>query len=208
MNNDFKTLASDEVIQRTIRALKVNGIDAEVVHTAKDAKEKVLSLIPEGSEVFAKTSETTRSIGLLDAIDESGTYKSVRKELMSLNRQTQSREMQKIGAAPEYQVGSVHAITEDGHVYIASNTGSQLPADAYGAGHVIWVVGAQKIVKDSESAFKRIYDYVLPLESVRARKAYSLPDSWNSNVSKLLIVNKEVVPGRITVVFVKEELGF
>lgn len=208
MDKDFSALATNESIQKTIDALKANGMDAIVVDTGDEAKEKVLSLIPQDAEVFAKTSETTRTIGLAEALDESGSYKSVRKELMSMDRETQGREMQKIGAAPEYIVGSVHAVTEDGHVFIASNTGSQIPADAYGAGHVIWVVGTQKIVKDNETALKRLYEYVLPLESVRARKAYGLPENWNSNVSKLLIVNKEVTPGRITMIFVKEQLGF
>ena len=208
MDKDFSALATDESIQKTIDALKANGMDAIVVDTGDEAKEKVLFFIPQDAEVFAKTSETTRAIGLAEALDESGSYKSVRKELMSMDRETQGREMQKIGAAPEYIVGSVHAVTEDGHVFIASNTGSQIPGDAYGAGHVIWVVGTQKIVKDNETALKRLYEYVLPLESVRARKAYGLPENWNSNVSKLLIVNKEVTPGRITIVFVKEQLGF
>lgn len=208
MNKDFSALASEASIQKTIDSLKANGIDAVVVDTGEEAKGKVLSLIPEGAEVFTKTSETTNMIGLVAAIDESGAYKSVRKELSGMDRETQGREMQKIGAAPEYVVGSVHAITENGHIFIASNTVSQLPGDAYGAAHVMWVVGTQKIVKDNETALKRLYEYVLPLESVRARKAYELPENWDSNVSKLLIVNREVTPGRITIIFVKEQLGF
>src|SRR5689334_21692653 len=117
MDKDFSALATNESIQKTIDALKANGMDAIVVDTGDEAKEKVLSLIPQDAEVFAKTSETTRTIGLAEALDESGSYKSVRKELMSMDRETQGREMQKIGAAPEYIVGSVHAVTEDGHVF-------------------------------------------------------------------------------------------
>ena len=208
MQKDFSQIATDEVIQKTIDALKANGMDAEVVTTGQEAKEKALSLIPQGAEVFTLTSETTRTIGLAEAIDNSGTYTSVRQKLSQLNRETQSEEMQKLGAAPSYAVASVHAITEEGHVYIASNTGSQLSADVYGASHVIWIVGAQKIVANHDEAVKRIYDYILPKESVRARKQYGLPDTWNSFVSKLLIINKEVKPGRIHIIFVKENLGF
>ena len=116
--------------------------------------------------------------------------------------------MQKIGAAPEWTLGSVHAVTEDGKVVIASNTGSQLAAYAYGAPHVIWVVGTQKLVSNLDDAMKRIYDYVLPLETIRFRKAYNQPETAHSNVSKLLIINKEVNPKRITIIFVKEKLGF
>ena len=121
-----------------------------------------------------------------------------------MDRGKEGTEMQKIGAAPEWAIGSVHAITEDGHVLVASNTGSQLPAYVYGAGHVVWVVGAQKIVKDTTEGIQRIYEYCFPLENERLMKAYGVP----SGVSKLLIINKEKIPERLTAIFVKEKLGF
>lgn len=99
----------------------------------------------------------------------------------------------------------MHAVTEDGKIVIASNTGSQLGAYAYGSQHVIWVVGAQKIVPNIDQAIKRIYDYVLPLESERAHKAYGVE---GSAVNKMLIVNAEGTPDRVTVIFIKESIGF
>jgi hypothetical protein len=114
--------------------------------------------------------------------------------------------MQKIGASPEFALGSVHAVTEDGHLLIASNTGSQLPAYAYGSAKVIWVVGTQKIVPNLETGIKRIYDYVLPLESEHINKLYNL--TMGSFVSKLLIINREPIPGRLTIILVKQPLGF
>ncbi len=200
-------LATDESINKTIAALQANGIDAIVVNTGEDAKNKVLELIPKQAEVMPMTSVTLDSIGISQAINESGEYHSVRNKLNQLNRETQGAEMQRLGAAPEWAVGSVHAVTEDGKVFIASNSGSQLPAYAYGSEHVIWIVGAQKIVKNADDATSRIYDYVLPIETKRARKAYGLPDTFHSNVSKLLLITKELIPHRITLIFVKEQLG-
>ncbi|HLL60851.1 MAG TPA: LUD domain-containing protein [Candidatus Nitrosocosmicus sp.] len=205
---DYMTLASDEELAKTIESLKANGINAVVTENKEEAKQKVLEMIPKQAEVMTMTSVTLETIGLPDILNESGEYDSVKTKLSGMNRETQSLEMQKLGAAPEWAVGSVHAVTQDGKILIASNTGSQLPAYSYGSMHVIWVVGTQKIVPTVEAAMRRINDYVLPLETVRARKAYGLPEDWNSNVSKLLIVNKEVNPDRINVVFVKEKLGF
>lgn len=197
-------LAGKETINKTITALKDNGIGAQFVETGEDAKRLVLSLIPEGSEVMNMTSVTLDTIGVAKEILESGRYNSVLNKLSSMDQATQGTEMQKLGAAPEYAVGSVHAVTEDGHVLIASNSGSQLPAYAYGSSHVIWVIGAQKIVKDTEEGMKRIYEYVLPLEDERAKKAYGV----GSGVSKLLIFNKEKTAGRINIIIVNEVLGF
>ncbi len=201
----YNTLASEQSLQATVAALKTNNIESFVVDSGEAAKQKVKELLPQGAEVMTMTSVTLDSAGISQEINESGTYNSVKSELMKLDRATDSLKMQKLGSAPEWAIGSVHAVTEEGHVMIASNTGSQLPAYAYGSGHVIWVVGTQKIVKNMEDGLKRIYEYVLPLESERAKKAYGVPGSY---VSKLLVINKELMPGRVTIIFVKEQLGF
>ena len=198
-------LASDESIAKTIDALKANGIDASVVKNKQEARKKVLELLPQGAEVMNMSSVTIDTLGLAKDINESAKFDSVKNKLSKMDRKTQRLEMQRIGAAPQYALGSVHAVTEDGKVIIASNTGSQLPAYAYGASHVIWVVGTQKITKNVDEGTKRIYEYVLPLESERVKKAYGME---RSNVSKLLMINKEVKEGRLTVIFVKEKLGF
>lgn len=201
---NWDKVASDAQIKKTAAALKQNGIDALVVASGEEAKDKVLELIPKGAEVMTMSSVTLDSIGLTAEINESGNYEAVKPKLAVMNRETQAVEMQKLGAAPEYAVGSVHSVTEDGKVVVVSNTGSQLPAYAYGSMHVIWVVGAQKIVKDIDDAIDRIYDYVLPLESERLKKIYGVP----SNVSKKLVISKEINPGRIRMIIVREVLGF
>ena len=201
---DWSALASKESTQKAIIALKVNGINAIIVKTGVEAKNKVIEMLPKNAEVISMSSVTLDMAGITKEINESGKYDSVKNKLAKMDRETQGLEMQRIGAAPEYAVGSVHAVTEDGKLLIASNTGSQLPAYTYGASHVIWVAGTQKIVKNLDEALKRIYEYVLPLESERLKKLYGVP----SNVSKLLIINKEIAPNRLTLILVKEKLGF
>jgi L-lactate utilization protein LutC len=152
--------------------------------------------------VFTGTSMTLEALGIPAEADKR--YDSVRARLATMNPQTQMREMIKMGAVPEWMVGSVHAVTETGSVVIGSNTGSQLAGYAASAAHVVWVVGAQKIVPTLEEGLKRVQEYSLALEDERALKAYGM----NSNLSKLLIVNKEVMPNRTTMILVKEKLGF
>ena len=197
--------ATREQLDRTIAALKTNGIEAVVAADGADANAKALALIPLGANVMTMTSVTLDTLGIVQELNESGKYDSVRVKLASMDRKTQGREMGVLMAAPDYTIGSVHAVTEDGHVMIASGTGSQLSAYVFGAAHVIWVVGTQKIVKNLDEGAKRIYEYTLPLESVRFNKAYNMTSG--SAVNKLLIVNKER-PDRITVIFVPENIGF
>lgn len=202
---DWNALADNASIQKAVNALKVNGINAIIVENAKEANKKVLEMLPVGSEVMIMSSVTVDALELQKEINESGKYNSVKNSLAKMDRKTQGLEMQKLGAAPEYAIGSVHAITEDGKLLIASNTGSQLPAYSYASPHVIWIAGSQKIVKNVDDGLKRIYEYVLPLESERVKKAYGME---KSNVSKLLMINKEIIPNRLTLILVKEKLGF
>jgi hypothetical protein len=206
MTNSYNQLASEDVINTAQAALEKNGIKVLIAENAEDAKTKALELTPKGAEVFALSSVTLEQTGIKKEIDESGNYDSVRVKLNALDRKTQSGEMRKLGAAPDYALGSAHAVTEDGKILIASNTGSQLPADVNGAGKLILVVGTQKIVKDLDQGFKRIYDYVLPLESQRINKVYNTTSG--SFVSKILIFNRELTPDRITIILVKEILGY
>ena len=113
-------------------------------------------------------------------------------------------EIRRLISAPDVMLGSVHAVTETGSLVAASAGGSQLGPYAAGAGRVILVVGTQKIVSDLDEALRRIDEYALPLEEARAQAAYGK----HTGVNKILIINRELLPGRITVVFVDEVLGF
>jgi hypothetical protein len=203
-NQEFTRLAGDEQIERTARALEARNIQTLIAENGEEAKRMFFDLVPEGAEVFLGASVTLETLGIKDEIDKSGKYDALRPRMFAMNRETQAREIRKMGAGPDYAAGSVHAVTEDGQVLIASNTGSQLGPYAYGAGKVIWVVGAQKLVKNMDEAMQRLEEYTVPLEEVHMQQLYNM----HTNPSKLLIVNKEIRPGRITMIIVKEELGY
>lgn len=200
----FSELATDAQIERVVHALEANGIHAIIAENGEEARRIFFELIPEGAEVFLGASVTLETLGIKDEVDTSGRYEALRPKMFAMDRATQGREIRKLGGAPDYAAGSVHAVTEDGQVLIASNTGSQLGPYASGAGNVIWVVGAQKIVKDLNEGFRRIYEYDLPLETEHMRQLYNAP----TDVNKVLVVNREIRPNRTTMILVKEEVGY
>ena len=204
MMKKFDELATQEQINLAMQALEANGMKAYFVATGGEAKNKVFEILPAGAEIMNMTSTTLDTIGVAQEINESGKYNAVRTKLMDKDFPTDRK--RQLGAAADWTIGSVHALTEDGKLMIASNTGSQLGAYAYGSPHLIWVVAAQKIVKDFDEGMRRVYDYVLPLESERANKAYHI--TTGSFISKLLIFNREITPGRVSVIIVNEKLGF
>ena len=203
-NREFAEVASDEQIERTAKALEANGIHTIIVENGEEAKRIFFALVPEGSEVFLGASVTLETLGIKDEIDQLGRYDALRPKMFKMDRATQGREIRKLVGAPDYAAGSAHAVTEAGQVMIASNTGSQLGPYASGAGKIIWIVGAQKIVNDLNEGFRRIFEYDLPLETEHMRQLYNAPTS----VNKVLIVNRELRPDRITMIIVKEQIGF
>jgi hypothetical protein len=199
----FTTLADHETLAATVVALEEHGFSVDVTDDFGAARAAVLARIPEGASVITNTSVTLRETGIADAIDNGGPYDSVRNELIQLDFATQMQEVKELAGRAEYALGSVHAITRDGTLVIASASGSQLAAYAWGAGQVIFVVGVQKLVPTPEAARERIYEHSLKLADARAFAVYG----QNSYVGKILEIHQEQ-PGRVHVVLIRRSVGF
>jgi hypothetical protein len=203
VSDRFTALPDEETLQATVVALEEHGFSVEVTDDLDAARAAVLARIPAGSSVMTNTSMTLQETGIADAINNGGPYESARNKMFALDFATQAREMKAIGGQPEYALGSVHAVSRDGTLVIASASGSQLASYAWGAANVIFVVGAQKLVPDLETARERIYNHSLKLEDARAYAAYG----QNSLVGKILEIHQEP-PGRIHVVLIRQVVGF
>lgn len=203
---NYKKPASKDILEKTVTKLNENGFSTHIVLDGKEALKKVKELVKEGSSVMTMTSVTLDETGISEYLNESGKFDASKPKMYIQDSGLTPDQQKLLGYASDYTLGSVHAVTSDGVLVIASNTGSQLGAYAYGGDNVIFVVGAQKIVDGGlDEALKRVYDYVLPLESERAQKAYGVS---GSNVSKLLVLNREIIPDRTQVIIVQEQLGF
>jgi LUD domain len=202
-SDSFTTLPDEHALQETVVALEEHGFSVEVVDGPDDARTAVLARIPAGSSVMTNTSVTLQETGIADAINDGGPYESARNKMFALDFETQAQQMKAIGGQPGYALGSVHAVTHDGTLVIASASGSQLASYAWGAASVIFVIGAQKLVPDLATAHQRIYQHSLKLEDARAQAAYG----QHSYVGKVLEIHQEL-PGRIHIVLIRQQVGF
>jgi acyl-CoA hydrolase len=199
----FTTLPDEQALASAVTALEEHGFSVEVVDDLDAARETVLARIPHGSSVMTNTSVTLQETGIADAVNDDGPYDSARNRMFALDFATQAQQMKAIGGQPDYALGSVHAVTRDGTLVIASASGSQLASYAWGAANVIFVVGAQKLVPTLEAAHERIYQHSLVLEDARAIAAYG----QHSSVGKILEIHQEL-PGRIHIVLIRQVVGF
>jgi acyl-CoA hydrolase len=198
----FTALPDEQALAATVVALEEHGFSVEVADGLDGAREAVLARIRRGASVMTNTSVTLQEAGIADAIND-GPYESARNKMMALDFATQAQEMKAVGGQPDFALGSVHAVTRDGTLVIASASGSQLASYAWGAASVIFVVGAQKLVPTLEAAHERIYQHSLKLEDARAQAVYG----QHSSVGKVLEIHQEL-PGRIHIVLVRQVVGF
>src|SRR5260221_6569580 len=187
--------ASEETIERVAQRMRERNTEVVVVDAGDQARKVVLKRLLKGAEVHSGKSKTLQDAGIFDAIHEASRYDALRPRIFKMDRQTQAREIRKLISGPDFMLGSVNAVTEDGVLVAASASASQLGPYASTAGKVILVVGSQKIVPDLETALRRIRDYVLPWEDAQVRKVMNI----GSFVGKILLVEREWVDGRMTV---------
>jgi acyl-CoA hydrolase len=184
-------------------ALAERNIDARVLADQASVRAEIDRLIPDGALVYTTTSRTLDELGVTDEVRHATRYRATRTHTETLDPATQMDEFRRHVSTMDVVIGSVHAVTEDGQVVVASASGSQLASYSFGASRVIWVVGAQKIVPDLDDAFNRIQRHSLPLESVRLQEAYGMP----SYVGKQLVISQDQ-PGRTTMLLLEDAIGF
>lgn len=202
-DGEFSRPASEETIQHVAAKLRERNMGVIVVDNGDQARQVVLERIPEGAEVHSGKSKTLEDAGILQALQAQGRYDFLRDRYLKMDRKTQAREIRKLIAAPDYMLGSVNAVTEDGVLVATSATGSQLGPYTTGAGKVIFVVGSQKIVPNVDSALERIREHVFPWEDERVRERLGV----GTIVGKILIIEREWVASRMTVVLVRQPIG-
>lgn len=203
---EYTKIASDSVIEKTVKALKERNIQAIVVNTKEEALEKIKELIPQGGSVMNSSSTTLNEIDFVDYLkDGQHGWDNVHANILNEKDKSKQSRLRKESVLADYFLGSVHAITENGQLVIASASGSQMPSYAFTSDNVIWVAGTQKIVPTLDVALARIRDYVVPLEDARVKNIGYPGTTW----ARTLIIENEIMPNRhLTMILVKEKLGF
>ena len=196
--------ATSEAVSRTIEALAARNVDAILVESREAALAKLKELVPEGCEVFVSTSETLDTIGYTEYMDGNDRYINLHDQMLAQPDAASQREFRRTTTTADYFVGSVQAIAETGEIVVASGSGSQIGAFAYGARRVVMVAGTQKICPTLAEAEARTRGYTLELHDRWLEGRGSGP----APIGKFLVMEHEPVVGRITMILIPESLGW
>lgn len=202
----YDKLAAKEVVEQTIASLKERNIDSVLVETKEEALAKIREIIPAGATVMTGGSTTLDEIGLSGLlISKDHPWKNLKDAILEEKDPEKQNKLRRESVLADYFLGSVHAVTEDGEVWVASASGSQIPSYAFTSPNVIWIAGTQKIVADSASAADRIKNYVYPLEDKRMKSV----GASGSAIGRWLIFEREIISSRkVHLIFVNQKIGF
>ena len=196
--------AAADSIRRTIAALASRNVEAVLVAGREAALAKLKELVPEGSEVFVSTSETLDTIGYTEYMDGNDRYVNLHDRMLAHTDPVAQREFRRKTTIADYFVGSVQAIAETGEIVVASGSGSQIGAYAYGAKRLILVAGTQKICSTLAEAEARTRGFALERHDrwLEGRGAAPAP------IGKYLVMEHEPMAGRISMILIPESLGW
>lgn len=207
----YSKIPSDEVIEKTMMALENKNHNVILVHTREEACEAIKNIVPAGSTVHNSHSTSLEEIGIIDYLkSEYHPWDNLHANVIAESHPHKQRELRVLADHAEYYFTSASAITEDGKLMSVDASGTRV-AGLGTAENLIFVSGVNKIVKNYEEGMKRIQDYCLPLESARVRVAYASWGVENSIIANSVTIcdsNPFAPPGRITVILVKDALGY
>jgi hypothetical protein len=204
----YGKLASDDAVAKTVAALEAKKFKAVVVNTKAEALEWLKKNIPQGKSIYNAHSTTLEEIGFVDYLKTAKEWNNLHSKVLAESDPSKQAQLYQEAMSADYFVCSATAVSQDGALTAADLTGTKTGGFAYTAGHLVLVCGTQKIVPTYEDAVKRTEEYALPIESARVRIAYKIPGSAINNFVALRGANPFNPNPRVTVVLVKDILGY
>jgi len=208
----------DEKMKNLLQNLQKRNISGFYCQNKDEALKEILNIIPDCAQIGLSGSVTLGQLDVAKHLIARGNnvidqYKTglTKEESLKLRRES-------INA--DYYLASANAITEDGELVFFSAYGNRTAGVSYAKNAVI-ICGANKIAKNLDQAVKRAREYATPLNCKRLNwvdapcfrdgkclKDICFASEYKRMCCQVLIIEAEVVPDRLKVILVGEDLGF
>jgi len=202
--------ASLESIAKTKKALEEKKYKVDVVETGEDALKLLKTLDVKASSIYVAGSTTLSQIGFTTFLQESKDWakRNIKAETVAAQQagdMTKASQLMKEGQMADVFFSSVASLAETGEIHVVCASGTRT-GGFITSGKLVLVVGSNKIAKDLESALQRTREYVLPLESARARIVCKLGSSINYET--VLYGENPFGAPRVHIILIKESIGY
>lgn len=203
---------NEKAAKTVIKNLKARHFDAYYCATKEEAKDLVLSLIPQSDTVGWGGSMTIDALGIKDALRERGQTLFDRDNAAPEERM----ELFKKSLTANTFLTGTNAITENGELINVDGTGNRVAAIAFGPDSVIVVTGMNKLTKTVMDGAARARNYAAPVNAMRFGNPTPCVETGccadcisEKSICNVIVRTRMSKPaGRIKVVLVGESLGF
>lgn len=201
-------------IKKALEALNKNGFKAVYAKDTASAKEYVLSLTDKKDTIGFGGSVTLFDTGIADALLERGN--TIYSSKLASRKGEDKNEAKGKGMSADIYLTSANAVTLDGVLVNIDGTGNRVAASFYGPDVVVFVVGRNKLTKNTNTAVARIKKTACPQN---ARKlSLSTPcakqnrcmdcDSKQRMCNVTVFLHRPTYGKQIHVVLIDEDYGF
>ena len=209
MNKNI-TKRNNLLSEQIIKGLEKRNMKGYYAEDKEEALKIALGLINEGATITMGGGMSVHEIGLVEALKK-GNYNFIDRDEM------EDREAAALaGFTADYFLTSANAMTQDGVLVNIDGYGNRVAATVFGPGKVIYIVGMNKVCADPEAALKRARNTAAPTNIQRFDK--NTPCSKTGTCmnctspdcicSQILFTRFSMIPNRIHVVLVNDNLGF
>lgn len=212
-----------------VENLRRNNFEAYYCHTIKEAKDKVLELVPDGSTIGFGDSHTIFALNLEEDFKDKACISipypcavnatAFRDKLAGFNILGDEQETREL--LMQYLVANVfmlgaNAITMDGQIINIDGAGNRIAGSIFGSDRIIVVAGANKLVRDVEAGLTRVRDVGAQMNNIKYEQQLSCNitgicqdcTSEDRNCNITAIYHKKPVAADFHVIVIGEELGF
>ncbi len=196
-----------------IEKFNLRGIEGYYCDNKEEALTMAKRFLTPDCSISWGGSMTLEEIGFFDEINESD---YVIYDRNSATTPEEYSEMYSKIVSSDYYFMSSNAITLDGQLINIDGRGNRVACLIAGPKNIIIIAGMNKIVTDVESGIERVRNMAAPPNTVRLHKktpcaelgrcANCLTD--DCICCQIVVTRKSLIPGRIKVILVGEELGY
>ena len=205
-------LWNEKIGTQVVKAPAANRFEAYYCATRKEAKQKILSLIPKSETVSWGGCQTMEELGIIEEIKNGG-YSVIDRD--TAKSPEEREEIMHQALMSDFFLMSSNAITEDGELFNIDGKGNRVAALCYGPKNILIIAGMNKIVPDMDAAYDKVRNYTSPVNAMRFCDATPCaktglcgdclsPQSICAQFVETRICKPD---GRIKVILVGEDLG-
>lgn len=196
-----------------IKGLEKRGMEGYYFKSAKEAVDKIISMLPKDASVSWGGSATLSESGMMAAL-QAANFELI--DRAAANSPQEKKALERKAFCADYYFMSTNAITADGELVNIDGNGNRVSALIYGPDHVMVLAGMNKIAADTEDAVRRVHTLAAPPNAMRLNlhtpcsqtgvcKNCLSPDCICAHT---VITRFNRIPGRIKVFLIGETLGF